>query len=240
MEDLFPTELKIEELRIKKTYAERDRLNKTVLYSWHRADAAYAAYRQKSTWAKAIKESGIEHLADLEILDVGSGSGGWLRMIIEWGASPDRLHGVDLLKDRIEKAKSISANGVDFRISNGWPLPYTDFSMNLCTASTVFSSILEEEARQILAQEMARVTKAKGWVMVFDYAVSDPRNPDTIGIGRREIKKLFHELELIKTYKLILAPPLLRRFPQWLLWVAYALETFFPFLCTHRLYVLKK
>ena len=75
--------------------------------------------------------------------------------------------------------------------------------------------------------------------MIFDYAISDPRNRDTVGIGRREIRRLFANMSLVKAYWLILAPPVLRSLPPTLLWVAHAVETMLPLLCTHRLYCLE-
>jgi SAM-dependent methyltransferase len=229
-----------ERLRIVEAYEQRDAQGKPALYAWHRKDAAYMHYRQMAAWAAALNKTGILDLGSLEILDVGCGLGWWLRMLLEWGASADHLHGVDLLKERISKAKACSPVEMDFQVSNGWSLPFQEVSMDICAASTVFSSILDSSARLALAEEMRRVLRPDGWIMVFDFIVSDPHNPDTIGIGRGEIERLFSGFTLAHTARLILAPPFLRRFPRYLLWVALCLETFIPFLCTHRLYLLRK
>lgn len=233
-------QLEHEQLRIRKAYSRRDANGKHELYAWRRDDVVYMRYRQRASWGSALKKVGFDHLADLEILDVGCGSGWWLRMLSEWGADPSRLHGVDLLEDRIDKAKVLSPPGMDLRVSNSWPLPYQDAAMDICGASTVFSSILDSSARLALAKEMCRVLRPRGWIMIFDYVVSDPSNPETIGIGRGEIQRIFSGLKFAYTARLILAPPLLRRLPRYLLWVALCLETFIPFLCTHRLYLLRK
>src|SRR4029077_3485600 len=45
-------------------------------------------------------------LSGQRILDVGCGSGYWLRQFIQWGACPDRLFGLDLLRERIENARA--------------------------------------------------------------------------------------------------------------------------------------
>lgn len=227
-----------EEKRIRETYKGRD--SKQTLYRWWRVNVPYVAFRKEAIWAAALQAAGMEEMSDKAVLDVGCGSGEWLRMLTEWGASPLNLHGIDLLPDRIEKARAMSPAGLDFQVSNGWPLPFSDGSMDLCAASTVFSSILDEQARKALAVEMVRVTRLGGWLMVFDFAVSDPRNPDTLGIRKKEIRRLFPSDELVKTFRVILAPPLLRRFPKSLMWLALAIETYMPFLCTHRLYVLRK
>ena len=99
---------------------------------------------------KEAKQAGFSDIATIEVLDVGCYTGQWLRMLLEWGANPSKLHGVDLLEESIAKAKVLSPAGVDFRVSNGWPLPYQDASMDVCAASTVFSSILSPSPMRAL------------------------------------------------------------------------------------------
>lgn len=239
-DESFRIRLETHTQRVKEVYAERDNSGKAKLYTWNCPDEIYASYRKKAVLARALKKVGLKKLDELEILDVGCGTGSWLRMLIEWDATPSRLHGVDLLENRILKAKKISFPEIDFRINNSWPLPYPDSSMDICAASTVFSSILEDEARNALSEEMVRIVRTKGMIIIFDYVFSDPRNINTIGIDLKKIQKLFPELNLIKTYRLILAPPLLRLFSEQFIWIAHSLETFFPLLCTHRLFLLKK
>src|SRR6476646_11595052 len=45
------------------------------------------------------------------ILEIGCGTGAWLREFVKWGALPDRLVGVDLLSERIEKARKLCPSG---------------------------------------------------------------------------------------------------------------------------------
>lgn len=97
-----------EELRINAVYRKRDTSGKNLSYAWHKPDVAYMTYRQRASWACALGRAGFEDLSFIDMLDIGCGSGGWLRMMMEWGADPGRLHGVDLLKDRIAKSKIIS------------------------------------------------------------------------------------------------------------------------------------
>ncbi len=226
--------------RIAQAYARRDGQGKPQLYAWHRQDALYSAYRCRSQWARALHRAGLVDLSQAEMLDVGCGQGDWLRMVLEWGGRAERLHGIDLLPDRIAKARELSPPGMDLRVECGWELPYPDGRFDLCAASTVFSSILDHDWQKAVAREMARVLRPGGWVMVFDYAVSDPKNPDTMGVGRGTIKKLFPDLRLARTARLLLPAPLLRRWPARALGLAHALESILPLLCTHRLYQLTK
>lgn len=200
----------------------------------------FLAYRLKAAWTRAFKHVGWQELASLEILEVGCGAGEWLRQLLEWGADPGRLHGIDLLEDRIAKARALSPPTMDFRVGNACKLDYPDDFFDLCSAITVFSSVLDSEARVSLAREMARVVRPGGWIMVLDYAVSDPRNPDTIGIRKQEISRMFPEQKMARPFKLVFPPPMLRLFPFKLLGLAHFMEDVLPFICTHRLYALQQ
>ena len=96
-----------EELRIKKVYAGRDAVGKPSLYSWHRQEVLLNQYRFRALAASMLKASGFTDLSRIHALDVGCGTGGWLRTLLEWGASSECLHGIDLLQDRIDKAKNL-------------------------------------------------------------------------------------------------------------------------------------
>lgn len=228
-----------EQQRVRQVYADRDAHGKPDLYAWHRQDVIYSTYRRRSMWARALVQSGLTDLGRAEVLDVGCGSGDWLRMLIEWGADAARLHGVDLLEDRVAAAIRLCPPETDLKVGTGWELPFADDSMDLCSASTVFSSIPDADYQRAVAGEMIRVLKPGGWVMVFDYSVSDPRNPDTRGLGRKAVLDLFPGLEYASPARLLLPAPLLRRLPGWSYWLVWALETMIP-LGTHRIYRLRK
>jgi len=225
--------------RIRKVYAEREASGKQALYAWNTRDSLYTEFRKKETWARALSFAGIS-LADADVLDVGCGAGGWLRLLTEWGADPSRLHGVEILEDRIARARELCHPEVSLLAYEGHPLPHPDQSMDLVAASTVFSSIPAPNIRLALSREMERVARPGAWIMIFDFAVSSPRNPDTTGIRKGEIQRLFSDCGLKKTFCLSVPPPLLRRIPRKLQWTALAAETLFPFLTTHRIYVLKR
>src|SRR5215471_8544720 len=88
--------------RIRSAYARRDSSGRASLYAWSRPDVALSRYRLHAAAARLLGGRGWPDLAEVEALDVGCGTGGWLRTLQEWGASPQRLHGIDLLGDRID------------------------------------------------------------------------------------------------------------------------------------------
>jgi len=227
-----------ETARIRKTYAKRDQAGKPALYTWCKKDTMLTQYRIRTVTAGLFAKNGMEDLSKTEVLDIGCGTGGWLRTLVEWGADPKHLHGIELLEDRIEQARHVNKD-IDFQVSSGWPIDFPDASMDLVSAHTVFSSILAPEARRDLASEMTRILKTEGVVFIFDFRISHPRNPDTIGIGKKEIQRLFPDLT-VTSRSLLLAPPLARRIAPISSLAVQLLEGIFPFLRSHAVYLLRK
>jgi hypothetical protein len=79
---------------------------------------------------------------------------------------------------------------------------------------------------------MERVVRSDGMIVIFDFRISSPRNPDTTGIRRGEVQRLFSNFT-VKSRSLILAPPLQRPLAKLSPWLALTIETFIPFLRTH-------
>lgn len=227
-----------ESCRIQKVYAQRDTIGKPSLYQWWRKDVTLSNFTYRLVVSSMLVKASWDDLSDKRILDVGCGTGGWLRTLQEWGGGPDHLHGTDLLEDRIEKAKKLSPH-IDFRITSGWPIPFADQSMDLVSANTVFSSILDPEARFGLAKEMIRVVRSEGIILIYDFRISHPRNPDTIGIRKNEIHRLFHGFK-VQMQTVTLAPPIQRRIAPLSSLLAHACEALLPFLRTHAVYLLTK
>lgn len=224
---------------MRSVYAGSLRIARADLYAWWRPEVRWMVYRLQAVSAAMLCKAGLKDLSACHALDVGCGSGAWSRTLIEWGVQPKNAHGVDMLPDRIELARAISGQGSDFRVTEG-ALPYDAGSFDIITAHTVFSSILAPDLRMKLAADMMRVCRqpqndrAGGIIMVYDFRIKDPRNPDTIAIGKNHIRHLFEGCE-IRFQSLTLAPPLLRRLARFSMPFAALLEWCCPFLRTHLL-----
>lgn len=224
--------------RIRDRYSRRDAAGKAVLYAWHRADVGLHRVTFQRGIADLFARADLLDLSDLDILDVGCGTGAWLRTLQEWGAKGEKLHGVDLLADRIQTARSFGTS-IDYRHMEGWPVPFEDGSMDLVSAHTVLSSILDADARADLAQEMTRITRRGGHILVYDFRISHPDNPDTVGIGAGEIRRLFPGLPC-RRKSVTLAPPLAHRLAPLSALAVLGLEAVLPFLRSHALYLLTR
>lgn len=236
------TDWRDQEERIRRVYAKRDASGKRALARAERPEmrvwreSHHRAARGLLSCVLPVREGDLD-LAGLECLDVGCGSGTWIATLVEWGATPSKLRGVDLLEDRILAARA-AVPQADFRLGSGWALDVDDRSMDLVCANTVFSSIIDGEARARLASEMLRVVRPAGAILVYDFRVSHPANPDTVGIPSREVARLFPEAA-IRSRSLILAPPLARPLAHLSTTFVSALEAIAPFLRTHAMHLIR-
>jgi ubiquinone/menaquinone biosynthesis C-methylase UbiE len=159
----------------------------------------------------------------MNILEIGCGYGHWVREFIKWGAAPDKVTGIDLLPDRIEKARQRCPEGVNLWCGNARKLAFNDQSFDVVAQFTVFSSILDVEMKKALASEMLRVLKSKGCILWCDFFVNNPSNADTRGIRKSEIAQLFPDCH-ITLRKVSLIPPLTRVLAPWSWLGCYVLE----------------
>lgn len=146
-------------------------------------------------------------LSDLDILEIGCGSGGVIREFVQFGAVPTKVVGVDLLLDRLEQATT-DLKDCSWLNANGQFLPFRDATFELLLQFTAFSSILDPKVKMDMALEMLRVLKPGGSILWYDFTWN-PTNSQTKGIGLKELKALFPGCALSHS-RITLAPPLTR------------------------------
>jgi ubiquinone/menaquinone biosynthesis C-methylase UbiE len=220
MTDQLNVGSKNEERRIRSVYAQRRGAS---LYSWFNPGYLFYIQELESRVLSLLRSEDLQALSDKKILEIGCGYGSWLREFIKWGASPSNLTGIDLLPDRIEKARQLCPQGVELLCGNASKLPFDDDSFELVVQFTVFSSILDSDMKKGLASEMVRVVKRGGRILWYDFFVNNPKNSDTRGISRGEIARLFPDCR-IRLHKVSLVPPLSRLLAPYSWLACYALE----------------
>lgn len=158
---------------------------------------------------RLLSDRGWLPLKDRRVLEVGCGAGAELARLLELGAEPANLYGVDLLAQRISDARA-RYPGLRFGVANAEHLGFPDSHFDLVMAFTLFSSILDGGMARQIATEMVRVLNPGGAVLWYDFRYDNPRNPNVRGIPRPRIEALFPEAQL-RIRSTTLLPPLARR-----------------------------
>ena len=170
--------------------------------------ALYSWQERQLHLLKFFRSLGLTSLRDLRILDVGCGAGGTLRRLLDFGAEPENCFGIDLVPKHVEVARRVHPN-FTFVEGSAAHLPFPDEEFDLVHQATVFTSVLDPKIEQAIASEILRTLRPGGHMIWYDFAYSNPRNPDVRGIGRNEIRELFPGCQ-VEFHRLTLAPPIAR------------------------------
>ena len=233
---LSPDAAHAEETRLVAAYAKRS--TDDPRYSWLSPGYCFMLQEQERQLLAVLKRDSRRSLATSTLLDVGCGTGDWLRAFVKWGAQPEHLAGIDLLPDRLTTARHLCPPGVRFHCGSAANLPFAAATFDLVLQSTVFTSVLDARMRHRIAAEMRRVVKDDGLILWYDFRVNNPWNADVRGITKGEIAQLFPDCHL-RLRRLTLAPPLVRWLAPYSWLACYVLGTL-PWLCTHYLGVVRK
>ena len=219
--------------RLRDVYARRSEQGRDGVSRYSPFDSAnlYLIQRLEADALALLRAEDVTSFADLRVLDVGCGTGSWLRRFAMYGAAPERLAGIDLRGDAIEQARALGP-GMDLREGNATALPWQDGSFDLVCQFTAFSSVLDVATRDRMAVEMGRVLAPGGLILWYDM-VLNPTNRNVRGMGRKRVQALFPGAA-IRFRRVTLAPPLGRLIaPR--SWIAARTLEALPFLRTHML-----
>ncbi|MGZ8377120.1 MAG: class I SAM-dependent methyltransferase [Gemmatirosa sp.] len=223
-----------EEDRIRDAYHRRDaRVGGRGRGAWFDPAYVHLAHDVERAMLDMLRPFAGGRLGSLRVLEVGCGGGAWLQSLVKWGAEPARVVGIDLMTERLAGARRTCAPGVTLACASGTRLPLADASQDLVLQATVFTSILDPDARRDVAREMRRVLAPGGAILWYDFRIDNPKNPDVRGVGRREIVRLFPDC-VIRLQAVTLAPPI-GRLVSPVSWTVAHLLGRVPWLRTHYL-----
>jgi ubiquinone/menaquinone biosynthesis C-methylase UbiE len=223
--------------RVQAEYRRREREIAAETYApWQPVEFFMRTGRTRAA-LRLLRETGVFPQAGEPCLEIGYGSLGWLATLIGCGLRENDLHGIEIDPQRAERARE-ALPLADLRVGSAAMLPWADNSFRLVVVSLVFTSILDDSVRRLVADEITRVVAPGGAMLWYDFAVNNPRNPAVRKVARHELAALFPTLRG-PIRSVTLAPPLARRVVPWSWPLATLLETI-PWLRTHLLAVLKK
>jgi ubiquinone/menaquinone biosynthesis C-methylase UbiE len=192
---------------VRQVYERRSAMVDPAKYAMTLPWIAQRVQERERKLLQTLVRSGHDRLGELDVLEVGCGSGNELARLVALGVDPDRLHGVDLRSDAVEEAgRRVRAHVLEADASK---LPYADASFDLVVQFTALSSMPARAMRDAVAHEMWRVTRPGGLIVSYDFVVN-PSNRDVVGITRNELKALFPDATF-RFQRVTLAPPLARR-----------------------------
>jgi SAM-dependent methyltransferase len=196
-----------EAARVRNVYEQRAERGLDARYAYWQPANLYIYQQRERDFLAVLRAANMLPLTNRRVLDAGCGDGGVLRDLLRYGAEPSRLHGVDLLPDRVERARELTPGAV-IDVGDVQALRYATASFDLVLGFTLFSSIVGAEARRRVAAELLRVTRPGGRIVLYDFWIN-PTNRSARPLRRNDVRRLFagHDVSFRST---TLAPPLVR------------------------------
>jgi len=224
-----------EEARIRVAYARR---GDGWRYDWGAPAYVFTMHDLERRLLAALRRSGLWPLGAMRVLDVGCGTGHWLRRLVDWGAQPQHATGIDLLLERLRSGAPLSPREVGLSCASGRALPFRSASFDLVLQFMAFTSILDADFRRRVADEMVRVLAPEGAILWYDFCVPNPRNPDLRPVRAAEVRALFPDC-LVELHRVTLATPVTRLVAPFSRALC-GLLNLFPPLRTHYLGVIRR
>src|SRR6266446_3567457 len=124
-----------EEARIRAAYAKRE--EDDARYSWSSPGYQFMLQQRERRLLALLRRYGFAALESKTILELGCGTGQWLRDFVKWGARPENVTGIDLLPERVSKARRSCPPAVCIQCASAAQLPFSNARFDLVLQSTV-------------------------------------------------------------------------------------------------------
>jgi len=216
--------------RIKEIYEQRD-IQSEEQYSALNPAQLHTIQERDRVIARFLRTANFAPNSMTKSIDIGGGSGKGASWLISLGVAPENIVVNDLMANRLEQAKKLLPAGVNYSEQDASHLPYPDGSFDIVMQSVVFSSVLESNVQQALANSMWRLLKPGGGIYWYDFTLNNPKNKDVQGVPLARVKELFPNGNIVYK-KVTLAPPISRRVCSDFLSL-YGVFNSFPFLRSH-------
>jgi len=223
---------------IEERYARRKQLPQACLYHPLDPYVCHARQERERAFIHCLKRAGQVPVQDKRVLEVGCGDGANLIELIRLGFQPQNLVGNDLLDEALLRARTVLPQAVALILGDASSLALQEESFDIVLQSTVFTSILDRNFQEKLANRMWTLLRPGGGILWFDFIWNNPKNPDVRGVPVKRIRQLFPG-GLMLRWSVTLAPPIGRRLCK--AWPAlYPVVNAVPLLRTHVLCWIQK
>ncbi len=117
---------------------------------------------EKKAFSETIQKCGL--LLNKVVLDIGSGTGRWVKKFVALGAT---VHGIDIVEEAISKLKRKNLPGTSFQVMSADKLKFPDNYFDVVNSIVVLLHLPYEKQEKAIA-EICRVTKNGGKILLIE------------------------------------------------------------------------
>ena len=185
---------------------------------------------------RLLRSAGWTNLEPLRAFEAGCSTGYNLRMLVQWGARPENVAGMDLDPAAVDYCRSHSPE-IRVHAGSADAVPEATDTFDLAMAFTLFSSVPDEGVSRAIASELVRITKPGGLIVVYDMRRKNPANKRVHPVSRADIARWFGGCR-VRSRTMTPAPPLARVAGRRAPWT-YGLLAALPPVRTHAMWVIR-
>lgn len=184
--------------KIKKEYQRRDKVyiheewGKNPYHPRHPMGSLYHKHNAEIL-RKILNNLNID-LRKLKVLDIGCGYGYWLRHLVEFGAQPCNLYGIDISAERIQIAQKMNP-AINWLQVEEPPYPFKDQQFDIILQINVISSIPNQQLVKNITNEILRLKTSDGMIFWLDNVFSLNKKVQCYRLA--QIQKFFPDLSVI-------------------------------------------
>lgn len=177
-----------------------------------------------------------------EVLDVGAGDGASLAIFMSVGFPYQCLHGIDIVPEYVRVAGQRWPH-LDVRAMDATSMTFPDAMFDIVTSSGLFIQITDDQVASAIANEMVRVLKPGGHLLVRDWWFPHPDRSHYRPLGQVRRQRLFSgnpQLKFQGSHRGPLVPPLGRWLSRNARWLYGPVHALLPFLAAQKTWVWQK
>ncbi len=195
---------------------------------------------QEAAIVRAIGSLELEP-RDAQLLDVGCGDGANLFQLLRLNFHPLNIVGIDLQKERLRRARDLYPQ-VRWIHGDATQMELGSGTFDVVFESTMFATLTDDSQSGRIAQEMQRVCKVGGYLVLVDWWTPKPGDSNFKALTKRRLRQLFPRkaFALERTFRGALVPPVGRWFSRYLPAFYFAVAACLPWTVGQGVYVLRK
>ncbi len=207
----------------------------------HNPEVLYQSLAQEAALVRALQSiHPVEETAC--VLDVGCGGGTTLLTFLQLGFASQNLYGIDFQGERIAQARE-RCPSIHFACSDATALEFANDTFDLVHEATMFIHSVDEVLAHKVAEEMLRVTKPGGHIVLCDWRYAKPGGAAHRAVTQKRIAGLFEvgrQTSRIGVLAGPLLPPIGRFLSRRLPGAYFLVSALLPFLVGQVTTVLRK
>lgn len=176
------------------------------------------------------------------VLDVGCGSGANVFQFLRLNYKIENITGIDINDERLSIGQKTFPN-LNLILGDASKMQFENNTFDLVYESTMFATLPDDNLCKSIADEMIRVCKVGGYILLVDWRIPKPNNPNYNALTKKKLAYFFEtdsKTKLITTEKGALIPPLGRFLSKNIPSIYFLICKMFPFLVGQVAYLLRK